>query len=455
MNFRAGIGILLMITGAVAVAVQSESQAQSQAQTSGLLRVAKITGTIDPATSNFLSTTIERAQKGQDQAVLVELDTPGGLISSVREMAQTIDRSAVPVIVYVTPAGASATSAGALLALASHLAVMSPGSNIGAATPVDSSGKDIPGAMGEKVMNDTAAFARGLAEVRGRNRDLAERVVSKAASLTAQEALAQDLIELVAADRADLLKQIDGRELTVKSGDGKPVVKKLKISGVIETEMSLGQKLLHFLANPNVAALLMSIGVMLIYAEISTAGVGIAGALGAICLIVAFMTFQTLPIRAGGLVLIILGILFMVAEAFVTTKGALALGGALSFGLGMIWIFDPAQTHLRVSPAVWIPILLAMGGGAVGVGWLASKLKRDVERARAEIGGGADSGLAGYPATVESVSADGRSGKASIRGETWDFRSDQPCKVGQNATVSGVRGMTALLTFNSKENKNV
>ncbi len=414
---------------------------------SKVVLVAPIRGTIDPGSSNFLKSSIVRARKQRAAALIVELDTPGGLVSSVQEMAQSIAMSTVPVVVYVTPAGATATSAGALLSLASHISAMAPGTHIGAAHPVDSSGKEVEGAMGEKVLNDTVAFAKSLAEVRGRSIEIAEAVVRKSQSLTAQEALKKNFIELIAPTRTDLIQALDGRQVKLGGvgGTGETVQLATRGAEVVELEMTLGQKILHLLANPNIATILMTVGMLLIYVEVSNPGITIAGALGIVCVLIALISFQLLPIRTGGLVLLILGAGLVIAEPFVPTSGALAFAGTLAFVLGLIWILDPAGSDLRISPAIWIPSALAFGGGALLIGWGAARSLRLVRQTRERIGGEGKAGLEGYEARIESVDPSGKTGMALIRGELWMFDSNEPFQAGEKADVEQVHGMRVSL----------
>jgi len=404
---------------------------------------AEIRGTIDPASSRFLSRAIREAEKDGAEALVVELDTPGGLVSSVKDMAQFINKSKVPIVVYVAPGGASATSAGALLTFASHVAAMAPGTHIGAAHPVGPEGKDISGKMGEKAVNDVAAFARGLAELRGRNRELAEAVVTKSKSFTAEEAKKQEMVEVIASSRAELLQKIDGRMIEV-SKDNRRVIR-VEGATVKTINMTWGQKILHLLANPNIATLLMALGVLCIYIEITTPGITIPGILGGIAILVAFISFQMLPIRTGGFLLLILGVGFLIAEAFVVSHGALAVGGIISFVLGVIWVLDPAETDLKISPAVWVPAALALGGGAAVIAFAAAKLKEQAKKALAQIGGGGYSGLAGYQGRVESVIEGGLEGKALIRGEVWDFEASTPLSVGDLVEVERVIGFRLVV----------
>jgi membrane-bound serine protease (ClpP class) len=403
--------------------------------------LAEIRGSINPGSANYLLSAIHRAEKAQAQAVLVELDTPGGLISSVREMTQAIDSSHIPVIVYVSPAGAAATSAGALLTLSSHLAAMAPGTNLGAAHPVDTSGKDVPGAMGQKILNDTMAYAKGLAELRGRNAELAAEIVSKSKSYTAAEALKLQLVDVIAENRAALLRAIDGRTLRLHPSE--TVTLHTAGAPLVPVGMSWGQRLLNLLANPNIAAILMTLGSLLIYFELSNPGVQITGILGIICFVIAFMSFQMIPIRTGGLVLLVAGVGMMLLEPFVTAHGAIAIGGVIAFALGLLWVVDPSRTDLRIHAAVWIPAILGLGGGVLLIVYAATRTHWLARHARKRMGGYGPAGLQGYEGVVESLGADGRTGKVLIRGETWDFRCEMNLRIAERVVVTEMDGMIA------------
>ncbi len=404
---------------------------------------SEIRGTINPASLQYLKRSITEAEAASAEALIVELDTPGGLVSSVQQMAQAISESQVPVVVYVSPSGAGATSAGALLLLSSHLAVMSPGTHMGAAHPVDSGGKDIPGAMGEKVLSDTVKFAQGMAELRGRPADLAEKIVVKSQSFTAQEALANRLIEAMSGDLKTLLADLDGK--TVKLGKSQ-TPKKLQTQGaeIRAVEMNTGEELLHWLSNPNIAALLTTIGMLLIFMEFKMPGIQVAGILGAVCLIVSFMAFQTLPIRTGGLLLIGVGLLGLMVEVFASTHGVLAAGGAIAFVLGLIWVVDPSQISMGVSPYIWAPAGIFLGMSTVALGWIAARVKRDSELARQSMGGSGPLGLLGYRGVVETAEVEPRDqetrGGLLIRGETWKYCSDELLSRGDSVEVTGVDG---------------
>lgn len=404
--------------------------------------LSSIRGTINPATVDYLKLSIQRANVTKAEALIVELDTPGGLVASVQSMSQAIDESNVPVVVYVTPAGSAATSAGALLLISSHIAAMTPGSHMGAAHPVDSSGSDVKGAMGEKVLSDTVSYAKGMAEIRGRNKELAELIVTKSQSFTAQEAVSKNLIEVLADHESDLLQKLNGRTVVSKVFGKKTLV--TANARIERVEMTLGQKFLHLISNPNIASILMTLAMLLIYVELNNPGIQIAGILGVILLILGFMSFQSLPIRTGGLILMGVGFIGMFSEVFASAHGALAAGGVLSFILGMIWVVDPTQTSQVVSPAVWIPAGSALSIAAFAIAWFAAHVKDQARAALERIGGGGALGLAGYRGVVESLAGNealaSPFGKIQIRGEVWDFTCDDAVKVGDAVEVESVNG---------------
>jgi len=411
--------------------------------------VAEIRGTINPAVSEYLKSVIQKAEKSKNGIVLIEMDTPGGLLQTTRTIAQQIDASEVPVVVYVTPAGASATSAGALIMFSSHFAAMAPGTNIGAAHPVGPEGKDVEGAMGDKVLNDTTAFARSMAELRGRNVALAEAVVSKSKSFTSEEALKEQLIEFVSPGRAELISALDGKTIKVKNKD---IVLSTKNVVYESVQMTMGQKLLNLLAHPNVAAIFMTLAMLLIYVEVSNPGITIAGVAGVICLLIAFMAFQILPIQTGGVALLALGMILMVAEPFVGSGGALAVGGVISFILGLIWIVDPSKTDLEVERSVLFAAAGILTMGALAIGIAAGRTRMLHRRAMESIGGGSIQGLYGYRAKIESLGGDKLRGKIRIRGEIWNFISDDLLSESDHVEVYQVKGMKALVR-KSNDNK--
>jgi len=405
---------------------------------------ARISGSINPGAAAYLDRVIQLASsEAQSSAVLLELNTPGGLLASTREMVQSISRSRVPVLIYVGPSGASATSAGAILLMASHAAGMSPGSNVGAAHPVASGGQEIKGAMGEKAVNDTVALMRSLAEQRNRPPQIAEEIVRKSRSFSAKEAHEVNLVDAVTESVELFLGAVDGKKVKL---EGSQTEVRLQTKGAIlkSVEMTLGQKLLHFLADPNVATTLMSLGGLLIYVEVANPGITIAGILGGICLITGFMSFQLLPIRTGGLVLILLGFLMFILEAFVTSHGALAAGGLLSLVLGILWVMDPAAGALRIDPHVWVPVVVTLGVAVAAMSWAMARTQRLVKKALAAMHGGGKSGLEGYVGVVEWIDPQDHScGRVQIRGEIWNAVAlDGSLKLGETVEVVRVDGLT-------------
>ncbi len=433
--------ILLLVLGSF-LSVISGAEDQASQHGPRIVMSSQIRGTINPATVDYLKLAIQKATDKHAQALIVELDTPGGLVASVESMSQAIDESKIPVVVYVTPAGAAATSAGALLMLSSHIGAMTPGSHMGAAHPVDSSGSDVKGAMGEKVLNDTVSYAKGMAEIRGRNKELAELIVSKSQSFTAQEAFSKNLIEVLADHEVDLLRKLNGRVVESKNF-GKRTLQ-TENAQVERVDMTLGQRFLHLISNPNIASILMTLAMLLIYVELNHPGIQIAGILGVILLILAFMSFQTLPIRTGGIILMGVGFVGMFSEVFTNAHGALATGGVLSFVLGMIYVVDPSQSSQGVSPYVWVPAGSALAIGAFTLAWFAARVKEQAQAALKMIGGTGVMGLMGYEGKVESLAGDGAMaspfGKLTIRGEVWDFVCEDSVRVGDLVQVESVNG---------------
>ena len=307
----------------------------------GEVYVARVDGVISPSTADFIAGAIHKAEQAQAQALVIEMDTPGGLDLSMRIIIKEMLRSPVPVIVYVSPGGARAASAGAFITIAAHVAAMAPGTNIGAAHPVQMGGGEMDKVMAEKVENDAAAYIRSLAERRGRNATWAEEAVRKSVSITEKEAVKLKVIDLVADDLADLLAQVDGR--TIETGAGQ-VTLATKAATTTEVEMSFRDKILQVISNPTIAYILLILGMAGIYFELSNPGAILPGVLGGICLILAFWAFQTLPISFAGLLLIIFGVLLFIAELQVVSHGVLTAGGIIAMFLGslMLMMASPA-----------------------------------------------------------------------------------------------------------------
>src|SRR5437867_3622752 len=311
--------------------------AQPQDASAPHVDVIVIDGTINPAVDDFIRESIGRAKLNRAHALVIQLDTPGGLLTSTRTIVKEILGAPVPVIVYVSPSGAGAGSAGVFVTMSGHIAAMAPGTNIGAAHPVGGGGQEVKGVMGEKIENFTASFSETIARQRGRNAEWAIQAVRKSVSITEKEALKLNVIDIVAKDLDDLLKQSDGRKVDL---DGRPHTLSLKDVKVIRHEMNVKQRVINTIADPNIAYLLLMAGILGLYMEFSHPGVIFPGVAGAICLLLAFASLQLLPINYAGLGLIILGIGLLIGEAFAPSFGVLGVGGIISLALGSFFLFD-------------------------------------------------------------------------------------------------------------------
>lgn len=400
--------------------------------------VGEIHAPITPATASYLKRLVTVANhEPKAQLLLIEIDTPGGLVSSARDMIQAMDQSKVPVVFFVHPAGAAATSAGAILLLASHVAAMAPGTNVGAAHPVGAQGEDIKGTMGEKVTQDVAAMVRGLAELRNRPVNLAEEMVIKSKSFSAQQAFDAKLVELIATSREELLKKLEGRVVL-----GAPL--QLKNAQVETVSLSMGERVLSVVSHPNIAAILMTLAMLLIYFELSAPGISIAGILGGLCLILGLMAMQALSVQTGGVVLLGLGVVLIAVEVFAPSHGLLALGGVVSFVLGLFWAFD-SNSDLRLSTILLANLGLGLGAAVFSLTWAAARTKRLTKQLREKLGGGGLAGLVGYTGVVQSVEGPNE-GKAVFRGEVWTVESSHALAPGQEVVAESVNGFRVVVT---------
>jgi membrane-bound serine protease (ClpP class) len=380
---------------------------------------------INPVTEDYLVDAIERGEREGYNAVVIELDTPGGLDSAMREIIKKELEAEVPVVVYVYPPGSRAASAGAFITLAADVAAMAPATNIGSSTPVAVGGGEIPDDLRRKVINDAAAYARELAETHGRNGDWAEAAVRSASNLGAQEALEQNVVDVVAPDLPTLLEEIDGLRTEPKG-----FVLDTAGATVDTVEMSLWKRILDLLVDPNLIVLLMSIGVLGITIEILNPGLILPGTVGVISLIVGLFGLQVLPISWAGLLLMLLAVGFFTAEALVPSHGALALAGAVSFVVGALMLFDPAGEGYQVS--IWVA--LAVGGTlALVTAIVATKVIR-ARRAPTKTGREEMIGEIGVVRTALSPS-----GLVNIHGEIWKAHTEgEPLAPGEHVRVSSV-----------------
>ncbi|NOZ69097.1 MAG: nodulation protein NfeD [Deferribacteres bacterium] len=390
------------------------------------ITVINAEGVVNPVMSEFISGSIDDAEEEKAELLVIRLDTPGGLDTSMRSIVKKIISSNVPVAVYVAPSGARAASAGVFITLAAHIAAMAPGTNIGAAHPVGVGGK-MDETLTEKAVNDAAAYIRSLAEKRNRNAAWAEKAVRESVSVTAEEALKLKVIDIVSADITALLAEINGMEVETSSGK-----LKVKTEGVAVRYKDMGfrDKVLNIISNPNVAYLLMLIGFYGIFFELTNPGVIFPGVIGAtISLILAFYSFQTLPVNYAGLMLIILGIILFILEIKVTSYGLLTVGGLVSLLIGSIMLFDSPLPFLKVSLNVILPAVILTTLFFSLTIFLVIRAYRRKPVTGVE-------GLIGLEG--EARTDIHREGLVFVHGELWKAWSDEPIKAGERVVVEKV-----------------
>jgi membrane-bound serine protease (ClpP class) len=397
--------------------------------------IVPLDGAIGPASAHFVRRAIERAAKDGAPLVIIRLDTPGGLDTSMRELIKAILASPVPVAVFVAPSGARAASAGTFILYAAHVAAMAPGTNLGAASPVSIGGgmqqKDDKKGGGEdtmtrKVTNDAVAYIRGLAGLRGRNADWAEKAVREGVSLPAHEARKLKVIDIVAADIPELLKAIDGR--TVEK-------RKLQTAGaeVREVEVDWRTRVLAVITNPTVAYLLILVGIYALIFEFMNPGLVLPGVVGAIALLVALYALHLLPVNYAGLALIVLGIAFMVAEAFLPAFGSLGVGGLIAFVLGSIMLIEDTEL-----PGFEIPYAIIGGVAAASAGFLIFVLGMLVKSRKRAVVSGREHMIGAVGEALEDFEGEGW---ARVRGEQWKVRAGRAVRRGQKLRVTGMHGL--------------
>lgn len=421
-----------------------------------VLRVQLRNEAITPVTARFLAGAIRHAEENRAAALVIVLDTPGGLVDSTRDVVAAILQSKVPVIVYVAPAGARAASAGVFITMAAHVAAMAPGTTIGAAHPVQIGG--LPGSppqqpeqqaeekenkeaqprtttpMEDKIVNDTVAWARAMAELRGRNADWAARAVKESISAPASEALRENAVDLIAEDLNDLFAKIDGRDITLSGSNVK-----LQVAGadVRAHEMWWGERVLALLANPTIAFLLMIFGFYGILFELYTPGWGVGGTVGVICLVLGFFALSVLPINYVGFALIVIALTMFVAEAFVPSYGFLTLGGVICLVLGGVMLVDSPVGFMRISLWTLIPVALATAAITFFlVGSIVKSHRRPVQT-------GSETMVQGKAKADADFVADSSCfrGRVQIHGEIWSAISEVPVKAADELNVARRNGL--------------
>ncbi|MBM3421695.1 MAG: nodulation protein NfeD [Chlorobi bacterium] len=397
----------------------------------------ELKGSVNPASSQYFSRALGKAQSDGSHAFLVELDTPGGLVSSLREMIQDLMASKIPVIVYVSPSGSQAASAGALLMLSAHVAAMSPGTEIGAAHPVGMGGGDKESdVMSKKAASDLAAFARSLAEERGRNSRWAEEAVRESRASSAQEALAAGVIDVVAADRQALLRAIDGKR--VKTAGGEVTIETAR--AVVERiEPSFQEKALMMLADPNLAYIFFLAGLAGIYFEFSNPGAVFPGVAGAVSLLLGLYAMQMLPVNITGIILLVLAAIFIGLELFVTSGGLFAIAGLIALFAGSLMLFSMPGTGIELSFLVFLPVFLVFTFAVAGILWVVARSRSCRQVSGAE-------GMIGESGTVFRDISPSVAGKVFLHGELWDAVSESHIPSGTHVFVKEVKGLQVHVT---------
>lgn len=423
----------------------------------------ELDGIIGPATSDFLIRGMAKAEADDAKLIIIRMNTPGGLDTSMREIIKHILASPVPVVSYVAPSGSRAASAGTYMLYASHVAAMAPATNLGAATPVslapsgigapkkpdtkekddeETKDSDAPGsAMERKVVNDAVAYIRGLAKLRGRNAEWAEKAVREGVSLTAEDALKEDVIDLMANDVEDLTLQLDGREVTVEDNTVQLQTKGLQIETL---EPDWRSRLLSIITNPNVAYILMLLGIYGLFFELSNPGSIFPGVVGGICLLLALYAFHVLPVDYAGVALILLGIALMVAELFAPSFGILGIGGAVAFVIGSLILMDTDIEAFQLSTPLVIVVAIITTLFVFTLVSLAIKQRhKPVVSGKEQMIG----------STGEATMAFEELGHIRIHGELWEVKSKEPVGEGQQVKVYDMQGLTLLVEPIAKEDQ--
>ncbi len=400
-------------------------------ETQPVYDVITVQAPITPPIAGYVVKSIDQALKDKAQGIVVMLDTPGGLDLAMRDIIKAMLNSEIPVIVYVAPSGARAASAGAIITITAHVAAMAPGTNIGAAHPVSVGVGKMDETMAKKIENDMVAYARSIALKRGHNPEWVEKAIRESESLTAEDALKQKVVDYLSPTIEQLLAQMDGKQVSVASGD---ITIKSKGAKLNYKEMSLRQKVLITISDPNIAYLLFLLGLAGLYFEFSNPGAVVPGIVGGISLILSFFALQTLPVNYAGVLLILFAVILFIAEIKVMSHGILTIGGIISLVLGSLMLFESPEPALRLSLQVMIPAVIVVSLFFVGVIYLAVK----AQMRKPHTGGEGMIGMAG-----EAVTEVEKSGKIFVNGEYWNAFSKEPIARGKKVRIVSISGLLA------------
>jgi membrane-bound serine protease (ClpP class) len=437
MTARSGstFAVVLLVLGAASAPVALRAGRSSPAPSSPAVYVANVNTVIHPVSAEYMIAALDSADRSGAALVVFTVTTPGGLVDSTRDIVTHMLAAKTPVVVFVTPPGARAASAGFILTIAADVAAMAPGTHIGAAHPVSGGGEKMDETTATKAAADLAAYARTLAAGRQRNVALAEEAVRNSRAFTEREALTASppLIDLVATDVADLLRKLDGRQ--VRRFDG--TMTRLELAGAttVALDMSARQRVLSAIAHPTIALMLLSLGVLGLTIELWSPGAVLPGVVGALSLLLAFFALQLLPVNYAGLLLIALGVLFLILEIKITSYGLLTAGGAVSLILGAMILMDAPEPELRVSLRVIVPVMV----GIAGISGFLARLAFIAQRQRPVGGALTLLGLVGD--AVTPIRPD-QLGQVKVRGEIWRAISTDPIAPGSRVVVTALEGLT-------------
>jgi membrane-bound serine protease (ClpP class) len=431
-----------LIAAALVAALPAAALAQAPepaASSAPIVYLAEVDNAIHPVSAEYMIQTMDRADEAGAALVVFTLRTPGGLVDSTRDIITRMLASKTPVVIFVGPSGARAASAGFILTMAADVAAMAPGTHIGAAHPVQPGAPEpMDETMSQKAAEDVAAYVRTLASGRGRNVELAELAVNESRAFTEQEAInaSPPLIEIIAADVGALLEQLDGR--MVKRFDGTEVTLSTAGANVTTVEMTQRQRVLSAIANPNIAFMLLSLGVLGLTIELWSPGAILPGIVGGVSLLLAFFALQMLPVNYAGVLLILLGLLLLGLEIKVTSYGMLTVGGVVSLVLGSMILIDAPEPELRLSMQFVVPVIV----GFTAIGVFLVRLALAAQRKRSVTG---ESGMIGTVADVVATIAPGQAGQVRVHSEIWRATASETIATGSRVRVTGIEGLTLIV----------